>query len=65
MAAKRKLTAEKAAAAISEMIANDEVKTPAEAVQKKPELKPGLTQFEDDRPVTRGSGPPVLERRSF
>lgn len=62
MAKKKNLTPEKAAEKISKMISKGAVKTPAEAVKERPELKPGLSSFEKDtaKPKSRGSGSALL-----
>ncbi|MES2631049.1 MAG: hypothetical protein V4611_03765 [Patescibacteria group bacterium] len=64
--AKKDLTPEKAAAKISNMIASGDAKTAKEAVEKDPELEPGLKFFdEESKPVSTGSGPAVLDRPRF
>lgn len=63
MAKGKKLTAEKAAAEISNMLAEGTASSAEDAVKQRPELEPGLTQFESNStPVSHGSGPPLLDR---
>lgn len=68
--AKKRLSAEKAANIISEMIDEGKAGTPEEAVQQRPELEKGLKYFETvgasagtetSAPVSRGSGPAITE----
>ena len=62
------MTPEKAASTISSMLAAGTVSTAQEAVEKEPALKPGLQYFEEEKPVSQGSGsmatplPPRLRR---
>jgi len=66
--ARKRLSAEKAANIISEMIDEGKADTPEEAVRQRPELEKGLKYFETvgagaetSAPVSRGSGPAITE----
>lgn len=60
----KKLSAEKAAALITELVESGAVDSAEQAIEQNPRLKPGLAVLdEQSRPVSRGSGPALLERR--
>lgn len=63
MANGKDLTPEKAATEISNMLAEGTASSAEDAVKQRPELEPGLSQFDDDsNPASDGSGPPMLDR---
>lgn len=60
--ASKKWSVEKAAAEISNMLLEGKVTSAAQAVEQRPELKPGLALFEEDsQPKSRGSGPMIRD----